>query len=94
MTYQVEIGIDGPRPEHLADIVNTVTTVYLEKAKSEEFYGRDDRLASLKEEQTRIQNETDSLLQEQDKIIARHRVLPPSTAKAPIISMRNSMQAE
>jgi polysaccharide biosynthesis transport protein len=67
-TYQVEISIDGPRPEHLADIVNTVTTVYLEKAKSEEFYGRDDRLASLKEEQTRIQNETDSLLQEQDKI--------------------------
>ena len=67
-TYQVEIAIDGPRPEHLADIVNTITTVYLEKAKSEEFYGRDDRLASLKEEQARIQTETDSLLQEQDKI--------------------------
>lgn len=67
-TYQVEISIDGPRPEHLADIVNTVAAVYLEKAKSEEFYGRDDRLASLKEEQTRIQTETDSLLQEQDKI--------------------------
>src|SRR5580698_6453905 len=28
MTYQVEIGIEEPRPEHLADIVNTVTTVY------------------------------------------------------------------
>jgi polysaccharide biosynthesis transport protein len=68
MTYQVEIGIEGPRPEHLADIANVVTTVYLEKAKSEEFYGRDDRLASLKDEQTRIQNETDALLQEQDKI--------------------------
>src|SRR5271168_1583623 len=50
-TFQVEISIDGPRPEHLADIVNTITTVYIEKAKSEEFYGRDDRLASLKEEQ-------------------------------------------
>ncbi|WP_263354821.1 GumC family protein [Acidicapsa acidisoli] len=67
-TYQVEIGISGSRPEHLADIVNAVTAVYIEKAKSEEFYGRDDRLASLKEEQARIQNETDSLLQEQDKI--------------------------
>jgi succinoglycan biosynthesis transport protein ExoP len=67
-TYQVEIAIDGPRPEHLADIVNTVTSVYIEKAKSEEFYGRDDRLASLKEEQTRIQIETDALLQEQNKI--------------------------
>ena len=68
LSYQVEIGIEGPRPEHLADIVNTVTNVYIEKAKSEEFYGRDDRLASLKDEQTRIQNETDALLQEQDKI--------------------------
>jgi uncharacterized protein involved in exopolysaccharide biosynthesis len=67
-TFQVEISIEGQRPEHLADIVNTVTTVYLEKAKSEEFYGRDDRLASLKEEQARVQNETDSLLKEQDKI--------------------------
>jgi succinoglycan biosynthesis transport protein ExoP len=67
-TYQVGIGVEGSRPEHLAEIVNTVTTVYIEKAKSEEFYGRDDRLASLKDEQTRIQNDTDSLLQEQDKI--------------------------
>jgi uncharacterized protein involved in exopolysaccharide biosynthesis len=67
-TYQIEIAISGNRPEHLADIVNTVTSVYIEKAKSEEFYGRDDRLASLKDEQTRIQNETDRLLQEQDKI--------------------------
>ena len=67
-SYQVEISIDGPRPEHLADIVNTVTNVYLEKAKSEEFYGRDDRLASLKDEQNRVQNEIDSLLQEQNKI--------------------------
>jgi uncharacterized protein involved in exopolysaccharide biosynthesis len=67
-TYQVGIGIEGPRPEHLAEMVNMVTTVYLEKAKSQEFYGRDDRLASLKEEQTRIQNDTDALLLEQDKI--------------------------
>jgi succinoglycan biosynthesis transport protein ExoP len=67
-TYQVEIAMDGPRPEHLADIVNTVTTVYLEKAKSEEFYGRDERLATLKDERTRVQTEMDSLLQEQDKI--------------------------
>jgi polysaccharide biosynthesis transport protein len=67
-SYQVEISIDGPRPEHLADIVNTITTVYIEKAKSEEFYGRDDRLASLKDEQNRVQGEIDALLQEQDKI--------------------------
>lgn len=67
-TFQVEIAIEGPRPEHLADIVNTVADTYIEKAKSEEFYGRDDRLKSLKDEQTRIQTQTDALLQEQDKI--------------------------
>ncbi len=67
-TYQVQIELDGPRPEHLADIVNTVTSVYLDKARSEEFYGRDDRLASLKEERTRVQNQMDSLLQEQSQI--------------------------
>lgn len=67
-TYQVEISIEGPRPEHLADVVNTLTAVYLEKAKSDEFYGRDQRLELLKQEQARIQNERDSLLKEQDEI--------------------------
>ena len=67
-TYQVAIALDGPRPEHLADIVNTITAVYLEKAKSEEFYGRDDRLATLKDERTRIETERDGLLKEQNKI--------------------------
>jgi len=67
-TYQVEISIEGPRPEHLADIVNAVADAYIEKAKSEQYYGRDDRLKSLKDEQTRIQTQTDALLQEQDQI--------------------------
>jgi succinoglycan biosynthesis transport protein ExoP len=65
-TYQVAISLDGP--EHLADIVNTITSMYLEKAKSEEFYGRDDRLATLKDERTRIETERDSLLKEQNTI--------------------------
>lgn len=67
-TYQVEISIEGPRPEHLADIVNTITAVYLEKAKSEEFYGRDDRLSSLKDEEARIQKQNNALLEQQDQI--------------------------
>jgi uncharacterized protein involved in exopolysaccharide biosynthesis/Mrp family chromosome partitioning ATPase len=67
-SYQVAIGLDGSRPEHLADIVNTITAAYLEKAKSEEFYGRDDRLATLKEERTRIQSDIDTRLQEQAEL--------------------------
>jgi succinoglycan biosynthesis transport protein ExoP len=89
-TYQVRIGIDGPRPEHLADIVNTLTEVYIEKAKSEEFYGRDDRLASLKEEQTRIQNDTDALLQEQDKISKTLGVASFNEKATPLVDSENA----
>jgi polysaccharide biosynthesis transport protein len=67
-TYQVQIEMDGYQPEHLAEIVNIVTAVYLEKAHSEEFYGRDDRLNTLKDERARIQNEISAHLQEQAKI--------------------------
>jgi uncharacterized protein involved in exopolysaccharide biosynthesis len=67
-TYQVAIALDGPRPEHLAEIVNTVTSVYIEKAKSEEFYGRDERLQTLRDERTKVETERDGLLAEQNKI--------------------------
>jgi len=67
-TYQVQIQLEGYRPEHLAEIVNTVTNVYIEKARSEEYYGRDERLATLKEELSRIQTDSDALLKEQAQI--------------------------
>lgn len=67
-TYQVAIALDGPRPEHLAEIVNTITAVYLDKAKAEEFPGRDERLTALKDERTKTETERDGLLAEQNKI--------------------------
>ena len=67
-TYQVDITLGGYRPEHLADIVNTITNVYINKARSEEYYGRDDRLATLKEELNHIQSDSDALLKEQAQI--------------------------
>jgi len=67
-TYQVDITLGGYRPEHLADIVNTITTVYINKARSEEYYGRDERLATLKEELGHIQSDSDALLKEQAQI--------------------------
>jgi polysaccharide biosynthesis transport protein len=67
-TYQVEISMMGWQPEHLAEVVNAITKAYLDKAKGEEFYGRDQRLAALKDEATRIQTDIDSRLQEQAKI--------------------------
>ncbi|HEX3471157.1 MAG TPA: AAA family ATPase [Silvibacterium sp.] len=64
-TYQVEINLIGSRPGRLAEIVNAVTNTYLEKAKNEEFYGRDERLQTLHQERTRLQSELDARLQEQ-----------------------------
>jgi succinoglycan biosynthesis transport protein ExoP len=67
-TYQVGITLQGPRAGHLADIVNAVTSTYIDKAKDEEFYGRDQRLDTLRQERARIQSELDSLLTEQATI--------------------------
>jgi len=67
-TYQVGIALQGGRPGNLAEIVNAVTNTYIDKAKDEEFYGRDQRLDTLRQERSRIQSELDSLLQEQATI--------------------------
>jgi len=67
-TYQVGITLHGSRPGRLAEIINAVTNTYIEKAKDEEFYGRDERLDTLRQERARIQSELDSLLQEQASI--------------------------
>ena len=64
-TYQVEITLSGNRPENLAEIVNTITAVYLEKAKSEEFYGSGETLTTLKAERAKTEKERDDLLQQQ-----------------------------
>jgi Mrp family chromosome partitioning ATPase/capsular polysaccharide biosynthesis protein len=67
-TYQVGITMQGPRPGHLAEIINAVTNTYIDKAKDEEFYGRDQRLDTLRQERARIQSELDTLLSEQATI--------------------------
>lgn len=65
ITYQVEIGLNGGNPEILPEVVNAVTQAYLAKAKSEEFYGRDDKIAALHQTRDELQKELDSKLQEQ-----------------------------
>ena len=67
-TYQVGITLMGNHPGNLADIVNAVANTYIEKAREEEFYGRDQRLDTLRQERSRIQSDLDSLLQEQAQI--------------------------
>jgi succinoglycan biosynthesis transport protein ExoP len=64
-TYEMSIELTGPSPNGLAEIVNAVTDTYVQKAKNEEFYGLDDRLATLHQEQDRLQKQMDDRLAEQ-----------------------------
>ena len=67
-SYQVQITLLGTDPTHLAEIVNAVTESYLEGIKGEEFYGRDERLDSLRQARTEVQNELKDKLHEQTQI--------------------------
>ena len=67
-TYQVEITLGGYQPQNLAEVVNTVTNTFLDKTKSEEFYGRDERLAALRQARAEVQKELDDRLREQAQL--------------------------
>jgi len=67
-SYQVQITLQDTDPTHLAEIVNAVTESYLEGIKGEEFYGRDERLDSLRQARTEVQNELNDKLHEQTQI--------------------------
>lgn len=69
-TYQVSIELKGPKPIGLAETVNAITEVYLEKAKNEEFFGRDERLNTLKQERQRLQKDLDDHFDEYSKLMA------------------------
>jgi polysaccharide biosynthesis transport protein len=67
-SYQVQITLVGSDPTHLAEIVNAVTESYLDTIKGEEFYGRDERLDSLRQARTEVENELNNKLHEQTQI--------------------------
>ena len=68
-TYEMSIGLTGPSPNGLAEIVNSVTDTYVEKAKNEEFYGLDARLRTLHQEQDKLQKQMDDRLAEQAQLM-------------------------
>ena len=65
-TYQVAIGLEGAHPGTLDDVVNTVVAVFLERSKDEEFYGRDQRITSLRQEATKLTADIATLSGEKD----------------------------
>ncbi len=67
-SYQISISLGGQSPDHLADVVNAVTQAYLVKAKQEEFYGRDERLATLREARDTVEKDLARSLQDQAEV--------------------------
>jgi len=68
-TYEMAIVLHGTTPNDLAEIVNTITDTYVERMKSEEFYGLDDRLNTLRQEKVRLQKQMDDGLAEQAQLM-------------------------
>jgi succinoglycan biosynthesis transport protein ExoP len=95
-TYEVGIELMGMRPDHLAEIVNAVTQSYLSKAKEEEFYGRDERLATLRDTRDELQKELDGKLQEQAAITRQLGVAVIGSASPanPFDEQLNKMRAD
>jgi polysaccharide biosynthesis transport protein len=80
-TYEMSIGLTGPSPDGLADIVNSVTDSYVEKAKNEEFYELDARLTTLHQEQDRLQKQMNDRLIEQAQLMQQLGVATISSAE-------------
>jgi polysaccharide biosynthesis transport protein len=56
-TFEITITLDGSNAENVTHIVNAVTDAYIAKAHSVEFYDRDQKLAILRDEQSRLQSQ-------------------------------------
>ena len=53
--FEITISLDGPDANSVTAIVNGVTDAYIAKARSVEFYDRDQKLKILRDEQERLQ---------------------------------------
>ena len=68
-TFQITIALTMDDPQKAASVVNAVTDAFVAKAHSEEFYGRDQRLATLRDERSKLQTQLDQRLAEQAKLM-------------------------
>jgi uncharacterized protein involved in exopolysaccharide biosynthesis len=68
-TFQISIALTMDDPQKAASVVNAVTDAFVAKAHSEEFYGRDQRLATLRDERGKLQTQLDEKLAEQAKLM-------------------------
>lgn len=67
-SYLIAIGLEGSKADGLAEVINSVVEIYLERAKSEEFFASDKRIENVQEERKK-------LLQELEEKSARRTAL-------------------
>jgi polysaccharide biosynthesis transport protein len=68
-TFQITIALTMNDPQKAASVVNAVTDAFVAKAHSEEFYGRDQRLSTLRDERGKLQTQLDQRLAAQAKLM-------------------------
>jgi succinoglycan biosynthesis transport protein ExoP len=68
-SFDVEISLDGPEPHLVTDMVNTITNTYIEKERHEEFFARDQQLATLRDEVDHLQKELASKQTEEQALL-------------------------
>jgi polysaccharide biosynthesis transport protein len=78
-SYEMSVGLSGPSPHGLAEIVNAVTNTYIERAKNPQFYGVNDRLKALNQEKQRLQTQIDKSLAEKAHLMEQLGVATTTT---------------
>ena len=78
-SYEMSVGLSGPSPHGLAEIVNAVTNTYIERAKNPQFYGVGDRLKTLNQEKQRLQTAIDKSLAEKAHLMEQLGVATTTT---------------
>jgi succinoglycan biosynthesis transport protein ExoP len=78
-SYEMSVGLSGPSPHGLAEIVNAVTNTYIERAKNPQFYGVGDRLKTLNQEKQRLQTQIDKSLAEKAHLMEELGVATTTT---------------
>ena len=69
-SYQVSIGLQSGSPEGLAEFVNTITAGYIQGAHNDEFFGRDERIATLTKERLEISSALEADLRKQTALLS------------------------
>jgi len=63
-TYLITLGLEGDKPDGLAEIVNAVATAYVEDSEEEGLFGTDARIKQLEERRETLQGQIDANVKE------------------------------